>query len=769
MNKHLSFFSQSLTLAVLLLLSLSAISQEEFNGAFPSWANVKTRFKGAGDGITDDTKALQRALDSLTVRAKNYNTGKQAYTVIFLPKGRYKISKTLVLRGKIGVSLIGEDPVNTFIEWSGPAKDTMFWANGSAYFKVSRITWNAKERDSMTAVGIHWKEVWNNAESQSFAPLNIEISDCHFIGKCFSGISGGTSNTAGTGNNDSEVAIKRCVFESCRQAITIYSYNALDYWIWDCTFNNCFRCVNNTFGNYHMYRCYFQNTINTVFYNMNGYYTSVRGCYSNKTYCFSYDDGKSCNPFKRIFEDNYVSKTDVPPVYYYHLGKLYFNNNVFAGTADATNPYSLIYDSWCKGKYEVLSIANQYPFAKPWRLNVANKTIYSINDGFNPASVKKMPDAFQRTMAVTPAFKSRKVFEVPAYANSNTIQEIILSAAKLTGQRTIVHFAAGDYLLDKPLVIPANSDIQLIGDGFIYASNIKLARPFPAGKAAFIVKGPSSVSIRDLYFEQDIGPRSQFNAISFENTDQKKAVAFVDQLYSLADHAIVLNKTDFLYVQHENSFFSDGSIVHGGELVKKGQGSSALHCFGAQFAGIQVTNNGRFVAKDCWWEGASKLPINLTGEGNVTIDGAMVAASRDSSTGIKINNFSGKVTLMNMYVQGGLEVKPDNPALDLLVWNINFYYKMAPYSFISRNASFRAALMGITTQCFDNRPFCGDPVCHEKYLWNVKKEQEFILSGVDDERRAAPVKYAQTNPGISNVYISRISVGNFNQAITFNK
>lgn len=56
---------------------------------FPSWetpgvANVRAApYGAAGDGITDDTDALQRAIDD--------------HQAVFLPKGRYRVSRTLRL------------------------------------------------------------------------------------------------------------------------------------------------------------------------------------------------------------------------------------------------------------------------------------------------------------------------------------------------------------------------------------------------------------------------------------------------------------------------------------------------------------------------------------------------------------------------------------------------------------------------------------------------------------------------------------------------
>jgi hypothetical protein len=758
------FITLLLLFSCLLAQPFCAYGQEEFVGPFNSWANVKTRFKARGDGSADDTKALQKALDSLSVQEKNFNTGSGAYSVIFLPRGRYRISQTLLLRGKIGINIVGEDPANTIIEWHGGDNDTLLWANGSAYFKLSRITWDARAKKSITAIGIHWTGRWNTQFSQSFASLNIEVSDCRFIGKCSYGIHGGRQG----GANDSEIAIKRCVFEDCQlSAIAIDGYNALDYWIWDCRFYNCFRCVQNANGNYHLYRCYFQDTRNAVLTSSNGYYTSVRGCYSVNTDRFSYDFGKSCNPFKRIFENNYIGKTKGPSIEYYHLGRIYYNNNWFEDVTDNKQQYNLIYDSWCPGRYEVMSLSNHYQRSKPWKLDVATKNIYSINDRFG-AFEKKLPAAFVNSMVSTPRVTSRKVFEVPANAGSQVIQQLINEASKLAGQKPVIHFARGTYILNRPVVIPPNADMQLIGDGLLYATTITTSKDFPGNNSLLVVKGPSSVIIRDMYLDQNAGPRSAVNGIVFENVDQPSARAFIDQLNSSARHAIVLSNTDYLYVQNENSFYSEGNKVIGGRLVQQEKGTSSLHCFGAQFAGIEVANNGRFVAKDCWYEGSRKTPIDLTGWGRVSIDGAMIAASLDSAVAIRINEFSGKVTLINMYVQGSVAVTAPNPRLDLLLWNINFYNKLNLFDFVSKQSAFRAACLGLTAQCLAvGNPGCANTVSYEPYFFNVKDQQAFMLSGLEDGRQAVPRQYTSMGKGVSNIFISRVSLGSFDQAITF--
>src|SRR3954462_3570893 len=52
-------------------------SSDEFVGPFPSWTNVRTQHGATGDGVADDTPALQAALDRLG--------GNDGSPVVFIP------------------------------------------------------------------------------------------------------------------------------------------------------------------------------------------------------------------------------------------------------------------------------------------------------------------------------------------------------------------------------------------------------------------------------------------------------------------------------------------------------------------------------------------------------------------------------------------------------------------------------------------------------------------------------------------------------------
>jgi hypothetical protein len=739
---------------------------EEFSGPFKSWADAKTRFGATGNGKTDDTRKLQTALDSLSNTITSFNVGNKGYMVLYLPAGTYRITQTLVLRGKIGVSIIGEDPANTIIKWDGADNDTMLWANGSAYFKIARFTWDANQKKGVEAIGVHWTNRWDDGKSKSNAPLNIELSDHVFTGGFAVGIGGETFSGYGTGNNDSEVTIKRCTFNGCSDAgIKITGFNALDYWIWHCRFIKCYIGVYTKNGNYHAYRSYFEGN-HCDLYNNQGYYTSVRECYSIGADAFSYDEGISCNPFKRIFQNNTVINYKQLPLMYYHLGAVSLINNVFSSTTKNI-PYVVDLGSWCPGIYSVLSVNNRYSSSKPIKLDKPVMKIVRIDDALPGKNLTAAP-AFEQSLPKPARRTQRKVFEVPVNATAAEIQRIINQAASLKGTKPVVHLPYGLFYLDKTIIIPAGADLQLVGDGLLYASRVLFRDNVTTANPVFRILGPSYITIRDLQIGTHTGNNANnYKALVFENIDQPGAGLVLDQLHSSSNNSLYLNGLNYLQVEKNNSFFSEGNYVSGGNIQKSGKGTFRVTCFGGQYARLTVRNNADFVAKDCWWEGPTRIPLDLKGDGNITIDGAKIAPHNvDSMPTIAINQFNGRISLMNMYIQGGLFVNPDNNQLKVLGWNLHFYHKMMPLSFINKKSNYKGLFMGIHSQCFDDKnPDCKSIRSHEAKEVNITDVNSFIKDMISQTSQRLTSSAPAPKKGASDIHIYRLSVGSFNTAI----
>jgi hypothetical protein len=531
---------------------------------------------------------------------------------------------------------------------------------------------------------------------------------------------------------------------------------------------HCFGGVNCTHGNYHIYHSYFSGSTGSDTYNNNGYYTSVRDCYSEDANSFAYDAGISSNPFKRIFQDNRIVTPVGLPVLYYHLGKITLWGNQFDKTRTPVFPYSVTTGSWAAGIYEVLSLHNVYAYQHPIKIGPPVQKLFSFGDR-DSAQVHPAAQAFIKTLDPIPARTVRRVLEVPAGAGSATIQALLDEAAKLKGSRPVVHFAMGDYFIDKPLEIAPGSDMQLTGDGLLYASMI-LVRDVPAfgRRPAIIVHGPSSVTIRDLGIGCGGNKKGQ-GGISFQQVDQPGSQAHIDQVYSQADTSLFVSGMNWLYVEKDNSFFSSGNYIAGGPLLQEGKGTARVACYGGQFARLAVKNNGRFLARDCWWEGGERVPLNLEGSGSVSIDGAMIAPDKaDSLPSVRIGKFSGNISLMNMYLQGGMGVQNDNPGLNLLLWNIHFYHKMNPPAFLDGGVNYRAALVGLSVQCFRaNDPACAGIACLPDQQRNIRDVLPYLDSQTAQSRESEPLPLQNLGPGISNIYISRVNLVDMVRGIEF--
>ena len=87
---------------------------DDFVGPFPSWSDVTTGYGATGDGVTDDTAAIQRALEGLGRDGRS--------PVLFLPGGTYRITRTLSVGFREFLSIVGEDPATTVLRWDGPAE-----------------------------------------------------------------------------------------------------------------------------------------------------------------------------------------------------------------------------------------------------------------------------------------------------------------------------------------------------------------------------------------------------------------------------------------------------------------------------------------------------------------------------------------------------------------------------------------------------------------------------------------------------------------------
>ncbi len=225
---------------------------EEFAGPFPSWKNVKTDYGAKGDGVTDDTPAIQKALDDLKGVMTN------PWCVLYFPAGTYRITDTLKTaraahRDYLGSNLIGEDPATTILRWDGPADKPIFRYD-AWYCKVSRLTFDGQGKANGGLV-----------RASGFSTY-CELSDLVF--KDISGIALNLGNAER--NGQAEHMVQRCAFLRCHEGIATIQWNTLDIYVWYCRFEDCGKGIYNRMGGYQAYENLFLRSKDFDIGSMNG-------------------------------------------------------------------------------------------------------------------------------------------------------------------------------------------------------------------------------------------------------------------------------------------------------------------------------------------------------------------------------------------------------------------------------------------------------------------------------------------------------------------
>ena len=219
-------------------VAAQAMGDEEFVGPFASWANVKTTYGAAGDGATDDTAAIQKALNALG----------PSNPTLYFPAGTYLITQTLNLAAQQYVNIIGQDPSNTTILWGGASGGTMLYLNGIAYSRLDRLTFNG-QGNAAVAVDQSW------AGSGNYFDTGNEYADDVFE-------NAGTGLRCGNlGYGCAETSMLRDQFLNNTVAgVAMKNFNALDMWVWYSFFQNNAIGVTNYpgAGNFHVYNSIFR-------------------------------------------------------------------------------------------------------------------------------------------------------------------------------------------------------------------------------------------------------------------------------------------------------------------------------------------------------------------------------------------------------------------------------------------------------------------------------------------------------------------------------
>jgi hypothetical protein len=572
---------------------VDATSAEEFVGPFASWKNVKD-YGAVGDGSADDTMAIQSALDAFM------DMPGSAHSVLFFPAGTYRITQTLsTARSEhnhyLGFAMVGEHPATTVLQWDGAPDGDMVHLD-MWYGKVSRFTFDG---NGTAGVGLY--------RGDAFSTF-CELSDLWFRDMRV-GLQLGNDASAG----QAEHAVLRCKFERCSDAgLVTRNWNTLDIWVWWSLFEECGVGAHNYMGNFHIYESVFlrsreadvrldnlmqfafvNNTSvgSKTFFDLKSYQTwgaqvLVQG---NRIYDWTGDYALvtgSAGPF--LLLDNTFRPAGVgtgPAVF------LTANDQVLVGNTFTSDAAVVVDNNSWRG---------------PLRVSEIDSHVVALGDVAEPDT----------TLPGPPPNVQRKVFDVAAGTGDDAaaIQAAIdAAAAEPPGTRPVVHLPKGNWHIGRTVTVPANEDLQIVGDGTENGSVIN-GGGVSAGAPALHVLGPSRAVIRDLAV---IGGG---DAILIEGVDQSGAMIYGEQMGARGKANPPEATATGLYVNGVED--ADVTVIGGGfgttrtgVWVRGGPkraaggdapGLVALVTGASSNAGklYDVTDGGELLAEAYWYEGA---------------------------------------------------------------------------------------------------------------------------------------------------------------------
>jgi hypothetical protein len=630
-----------------------AAVDDGFAGPFASWVNVKSECGAKGDGLTDDTAPIQQGLDIINpVDAKR--------KVLYFPAGVYRISKTLNVpriehAQAMGIGIIGEDPATTIIAWDGPPEGRMFYYC-PWYARMMRLTLDG--RDTAKDAIFHGK------------PFATALGYTDMV---FKGVQFGIE--AGEREGIAECLVLRCKFIRCSKAgLSIQNFNTLDWWVWHSIFEDCHIGVSSEYdgggGHFHVYESLFQRSTEADITMMHTSYFGIRHNTSINSKAFfvakraaNWTDQENHGASTHIQGNRIYDPLDVTPIRIANAGNILFTDNVIRSRAEVKRG-PVIHLATPSGDADMVALGNTFTVTKPF--DVQGRLSTQDEKTVSRASIKTVLP----TLPGTAPNLQGKVFEIPAGSTAEVIQQAVAGAAKLAGQRPVLHFPEGEYPIARTIDIPAGSDLMLVGDSLISACNLNWAGA--ENGPVFLVHGPSHAIFRELY----INCANKAVGVRVDNCDQVGGRVNLQEVWADAATSpagLYVNGLDCADVSTMGCGFGKITSIGGPQARRGKRQRTQVVCYGYSGGSrdtYELQDGGSLLMQDGWYEGPYRTFCRLTGKGTFTVDGGMVAVGNyqnkvmfpgeEGKPAIDIDGLEGRAAVIGLQV---LSVDPTRPAL----------------------------------------------------------------------------------------------------------
>ena len=632
--------------------SYFAEQSDEFVGPLAGWTNVKTEFKAVGDGVTDDTVAIQAAFDSLT----NAN----ACVILWFPPGIYAV-KDLHITQAATFSILGADPHTTGFHYIGNKGGTMLQVAGGYYFRIGRLFFDGNKLAGLA-------EEITDAPGGSYNTFN-EISDQHIFG-----VDKGIALT-----NDAETTIERVFFDNLPGfGVQTGNFNTLNIFINDSLFLNNGTGVTNTpdAGSFIVSNSFFSHSVVADMSISNTSYFTSRHNTSVGSNAFFVAGGIGANPAQITIQNNTILDPITVPFQLGNQGPLMLIDNVVR-TRDPNLPAISAIDDNTVSR-SIFSFGNTYTTdVQP--VSGSNLPLQGVFTSYDDSVTESssIPDVTVPSDVIVPPNLHRQIFEVAASAPSTEIQKQINLAVAGGTPAPVVHIPWGYHHTTATITVPAASHVQLIGDDSFATALLWDG----TGSGPALEVDSSTVTMKGFRVMRGAG--SAVDAIRMPIVDQPSTQLIVDQAQLQEGDAVSVkfDGIEHAIAELHSTYVlgsSTGVDVIGGTYRAAGVGALGVTNYysgSAQSAGtstsFNVSRGGKLLVQDNWHDGGATSPRNFVLSGSGTLTEQVGEVDMSSETPFEIGDFAGKVTLIGLTFNGGFLTNPGRGTTNLLALGLD--------------------------------------------------------------------------------------------------
>jgi hypothetical protein len=746
-----------LTGLLLVLLVTTALAQnnrllvtEEFVGPFTSWKNAITDYSvpttGTGCAGADATSSIQTALTAL---------GTAGNAVLYFPAGTYKITGRLLMLSKQNVMVIGASPSTTILLWCGGsgAGTGIFYLDGVTTSSIRRLTLQGLSTGFPRAL---IEQGYGGTSSCSgytvgynYFDTGNEYTDLILQGGASYGILGGDAHTCGF----SETTIRRVDFINLYYGVYVGSYNSLDIWVWDSYFQDTQSAVFVGAGNVRVYRSLFRNSNIADIQNQNGGGFSARGNTSVASRKFLVSSGSGSSTQWSVHGNVILDPLDNSNVMTFDAGPTLLLDNTIRQSAPVAPIVS-------KGG-DFLAIGNTFSFTgNPYStLGSRDHALDTISGASLGGLTAPQLPTFLGPVAGRPGIREA--------ATAGAIQTQITAACTTdVNNRPPVHIPQGTYNITTGIVIPANCDVQLIGDGF---STVLVWAGGGAGPLITLT-GPVKATLRDLTLNGN-GSKTllatNLNQSGSRITMQGAQTSHATQ-YGLLVETLpfaTLDLSDFL-----SNYMCSGEPNSPNRCtiavpVATQVSNATLRVFsGAEGSNAlvaltnAVSNGGTLLLRDGWYETSIQYLVQGNSPATLILDNRRVHLTpAQPQKGFQLTNFNGEFVALTSDLSDRLEVSGSGTNAKVLLLGLLAENDChATDTFYSSTASPPATVNRFQQQRVDR---CPSPA--ENTTSNVAEAGSWDDTWVKDRiapTRAVvvPAHLAPTGVGITDLRLERV-------------